>query len=102
MTITPAKAMLSSCAADVGSRGSKAQPSRRSKSRWHSRASLAARQCARQRRACLPDRKKPRIAIVDYGMGNLFSVKHACEQVGLEPQITSSPQEVLAADAVIL
>jgi glutamine amidotransferase len=50
----------------------------------------------------LPDRKKPRIAIVDYGMGNLFSVKHACEQVGLEPQITSSPQEVLAAEAVIL
>jgi len=44
----------------------------------------------------------PEVAIIDYGMGNLFSVKHACEHVGLKARITSSYREVLAADAVIL
>jgi glutamine amidotransferase len=42
------------------------------------------------------------VAIVDYGMGNLFSVKHACEHAGLHAFITSSGQEILDADAVIL
>jgi imidazoleglycerol phosphate synthase glutamine amidotransferase subunit HisH len=44
----------------------------------------------------------PRVAIVDYSLGNLFSVKHACEKVGLQPFISSDKQEILAADAVIL
>ena len=44
----------------------------------------------------------PQVAIVDYGMGNLFSVKHACEHVGLKANITVSSLELLAADAVIL
>jgi glutamine amidotransferase len=44
----------------------------------------------------------PTVAIVDYGMGNLFSVKHACEHTGLAAEITSSRQAVLDADAVIL
>ena len=35
-------------------------------------------------------------------MGNLFSVKHACEHAGLSAVITSSHRDVLAADAVIL
>ena len=48
------------------------------------------------------DRSECRVAIVDYGMGNLFSVKHACDQVGLPAEITSGTEEVLAADAVIL
>ena len=43
-----------------------------------------------------------RVAIVDYGMGNLFSVQQACEHVGLQALITASPDEVMAADAVIL
>lgn len=43
-----------------------------------------------------------RIAVVDYGLGNLFSVKHACEHVGMQAAITSSRDEILAADAVIL
>ena len=43
-----------------------------------------------------------RVAIVDYGMGNLFSVQRACEQVGLQAAITASPDEVFAADAAIL
>jgi glutamine amidotransferase len=35
-------------------------------------------------------------------MGNLFSVKHACEHVGLCASITSSRREIFDADAVIL
>ena len=46
--------------------------------------------------------KQPQVAIVDYGMGNLFSVRHACQYVGLEASITSSQQEIVSADAVIL
>ena len=45
---------------------------------------------------------KPRVAIVDYGMGNLFSVKHAFEQVGMPAFVTSSREDVLNADAVVL
>ncbi len=45
---------------------------------------------------------KPKVAIVDYGMGNLFSVKQACAHAGLDGFITSSRQDVLDADAVIL
>jgi glutamine amidotransferase len=50
----------------------------------------------------MSDRQRSRVAIVDYGMGNLFSVKHACERAGLQATITSSRAEVLAADAVIV
>ena len=45
---------------------------------------------------------RPKVAIADYGIGNLFSVRHACEQVGLEAGITTSSKEILAASAVIL
>lgn len=44
----------------------------------------------------------PEVAIVDYGIGNLFSVKHACTQVGLKSEITSSKEKILESDAVIL
>jgi glutamine amidotransferase len=43
-----------------------------------------------------------RTAIVDYGMGNLFSVDRACRHVGLDSFITSRASEVASADAVIL
>lgn len=46
--------------------------------------------------------RKPQVAIVDHGLGNLFSVKHACECVGMVATITPDRQEILAADAVIL
>lgn len=42
------------------------------------------------------------IAIVDYGMGNLRSVQKALARVGLEAQISSSPQDVQRARAVVL
>jgi glutamine amidotransferase len=42
------------------------------------------------------------IVIVDYGMGNLRSVQKAFQRVGYEAEITSSPQRVRQADAVVL
>lgn len=42
------------------------------------------------------------VAIVDYGFGNLFSVRQACETVGLAANITSSAKKLIDADAVIL
>ncbi len=42
------------------------------------------------------------VAIVDYGLGNLYSVKHACDYVGLSSGISSSRQEILFSDALIL
>lgn len=39
---------------------------------------------------------------MDYGLGNLFSIKHACKRVGMQPIITSTREEILNADAVIL
>jgi len=50
----------------------------------------------------MSDLRSVKVAIVDHGLGNLYSVKHACAQVGLPAVITSSKQEILNADAVIL
>jgi len=41
------------------------------------------------------------IAIVDYGLGNLKSVKSACDRLGVEARVTSDAAEILAADGVI-
>ena len=42
------------------------------------------------------------IAIVDYGAGNLRSVTHAAEHVGLQPLVTDDPETIRAAAGVIL
>lgn len=42
------------------------------------------------------------VAIVDFGLGNLFSVKQACEYAGMDASITSSCSDLFEADAVIL
>lgn len=42
------------------------------------------------------------VHIVDYGMGNLFSVARAIEKVGGEPRLTSDAREICAADRLIL
>ena len=42
------------------------------------------------------------IAIVDYGMGNLFSVRRACEFVGLDSKITTDKSIIMDADGLIL
>jgi imidazole glycerol-phosphate synthase subunit HisH len=43
-----------------------------------------------------------RIAILDYGMGNLRSVEKALDRVGAEAMITSEPGEARAADGLVL
>ena len=45
---------------------------------------------------------EPLVAIVDYGLGNLFSVEQACAFVGLNSIVTNSKKDILGADAVIL
>jgi glutamine amidotransferase len=49
---------------------------------------------------------KPTVAVVDYGMGNLRSVSqavlHVAEGTGLEVVITNRPEEVRAAERVVL
>jgi glutamine amidotransferase len=42
------------------------------------------------------------IAVVDYHMGNLRSVQKGLEKVGFQAVITSSPQKILDAQAVVL
>ena len=48
------------------------------------------------------ENQPPKIAIIDYEMGNMFSVEHACRYVGLDPVITSDSETILNADAAIL
>ncbi|MGH2953647.1 MAG: imidazole glycerol phosphate synthase subunit HisH [Solirubrobacterales bacterium] len=43
-----------------------------------------------------------RIAVLDYGMGNLRSVEKALERVGAEATITSDPDAAAAADGLVL
>jgi glutamine amidotransferase len=43
-----------------------------------------------------------RIAVLDYGMGNLRSVEKALEHVGVKATVSADPVEVRAADGVIL
>jgi glutamine amidotransferase len=50
----------------------------------------------------MASRPKPTVAIVDYGMGNLFSVRQACAYAGLDGRITSDAADLAAADAVLL
>jgi glutamine amidotransferase len=45
---------------------------------------------------------KSRVAIVDYGMGNLRSVQKALEKVGADAQVTNAPNDLEKADAVVL
>lgn len=42
------------------------------------------------------------IAIVDYGAGNIFSVKNALDYLGLESELVSDNNKIKSADAVIL
>ncbi len=42
------------------------------------------------------------IAIIDYRLSNLFSVKNACSFVGLKPVITCDKIQIIEADALIL
>lgn len=56
----------------------------------------------------LPSVRKPdnlggaRVALIDYGMCNLFSVHNACLKCGLSPFLATRGEELLAADIAIL
>ncbi|MFV0259821.1 MAG: imidazole glycerol phosphate synthase subunit HisH [Acidimicrobiales bacterium] len=44
----------------------------------------------------------PRIAVLDYGIGNLHSAHKALERVGAEARLTADRADIAAADAVVL
>lgn len=44
----------------------------------------------------------PRVAVLDYGIGNLRSAAKALERVGADARLTDAPADVDAADAVVL
>lgn len=52
----------------------------------------------------MTERSSPSVkaAVVDYGLGNLFSVRRACEHVGMEVVVTPRKEEILGTDVVIL
>lgn len=43
-----------------------------------------------------------KLVIIDYQLGNLFSVKQACDTIGINAMISSNREDVLNADALIL
>jgi glutamine amidotransferase len=45
---------------------------------------------------------EPTVAVIDYGIGNLRSAEKALQRVGADASLTSSPDEIAAADAVVL
>ena len=42
------------------------------------------------------------IAIIDYGAGNIFSVKNALDYLGFENKLTDKKEDIEKADAIIL
>ena len=50
----------------------------------------------------MPLQAAPRIAVLDYGIGNLPSVRKSLERSGAEAFITNNLAEIAAADSVIL
>jgi len=47
-------------------------------------------------------KKIEKVAIIDYGVGNLFSVNKAFNRIGVESFITSNPGEILNSTRVVL
>lgn len=45
---------------------------------------------------------KKKVVIIDYQLGNLYSVKQACDTVGMNVLVSSNKEDILAADALIL
>ena len=44
----------------------------------------------------------PKVTIIDYGMGNIFSVKSAFKYLGAEVEIVSDPEEILNSSILVL
>ena len=47
-------------------------------------------------------KNKKKVVIIDYQLGNLYSVKQACDSVGMNVVVSSNKEDVLAADALVL
>jgi glutamine amidotransferase len=45
---------------------------------------------------------KPKIVIIDYGMGNLRNVQRGFERIGLEAKLTRNKKEIQRASAIVL
>jgi glutamine amidotransferase len=45
---------------------------------------------------------KKKVTIIDYHLGNLFSVKQACDVIGIDAYISADASDVESADALIL
>ena len=43
-----------------------------------------------------------RVTIVDYGSGNLHSLKNAFERIGVAAHVTSRPADILSAHKLVL
>ena len=48
----------------------------------------------------IKNRKK--VVIIDYELGNLYSVKQACDVTGMNAVVSSVKKDIMAADALIL
>jgi imidazole glycerol-phosphate synthase subunit HisH len=44
----------------------------------------------------------PKLSIIDYDVGNIFSVEQACRKVGFDCAVSADPQGIASADAIIL
>lgn len=44
----------------------------------------------------------PEVVLIDYGVGNLLSVKRGLEYCGVKVVLTADPEKILAADRVVL
>ncbi len=44
---------------------------------------------------------RPRVAVIDYGMGNLHSVLRAWQHIGADAQLVHTPPEIRDADALV-
>ena len=42
------------------------------------------------------------VAIIDYGVGNLFSLQCSLNKIGVEAVVTKDPQQIMSADRIIL
>ncbi|MFT4848161.1 MAG: glutamine amidotransferase [Sediminicola sp.] len=46
--------------------------------------------------------KSKKVVIIDYQLGNLFSVKQACDAVGINAELSHDKEAIASADAIIL
>ena len=50
----------------------------------------------------MPNPDKPKVGIIDYGLGNLFSIERAVRYIGAEPVITDKSETLTSCDCLIL